>query len=152
MSCLRTLLFVGAALLLAGFAPLAAQGGAQSARADVPLRFVTLDVVVDPVGATLAAWQVRVEDPSGRAKLVGVEGGEDPSFAAPPAHDPRALAGGVVVLAAFDETDAGPRSATRVARLSFAVEGATDPDFTVTAEVVASPDGPIEGATVRLER
>lgn len=148
MSFLRTLPLLLLALVVAGFAHQQNEPG-QEAPA---LRFVSVDVLVDPAGQTLAAWQVRVEDRTGAAKLVGVEGGEDPSFAAPPHHDPRALSTGAVVLAAFDESDTGPTGETRVARLSFAVEGNATPDFAVTAEVVASPTGPIQAATTRLLR
>lgn len=122
-----------------------------------PIRFVAYDVVIDPAGSTLAAWQLRIEDPSGRALLVGVEGGEDPSFKSAPFYDPAALQGrpgvkSAIVLAAFDETDAGPNSPTRVARLHFQVRGDVDPALSVTAEVIASPTGPIAGATASTSR
>lgn len=149
MSALRIAALILAAVVCVGFAHRGQDGTEDTAQ---EIRFVTVDVLVDPAGSTLAAYQVRVEDAAGHAKLVGVEGGEDRSFTAPPHHDPRALQGGAVILAAFDETDAGPRGETRVARLSFAVEGGGLPEFIATAEVVASPDGPIEGATVRLLR
>lgn len=116
------------------------------------MRFETVDLVLDPRGQALAAWQVRLVDPSGRARVVGIEGGEDPAFAEPPFHDPRALAGGALVLAAYDTSGAGPDAPTRIARLHLAVTGSAPVDFDVTVEVAASPNGPVDGATCRLVR
>ncbi|MFT5733353.1 MAG: hypothetical protein ACI8WY_002029, partial [Planctomycetota bacterium] len=106
----------------------------------------------DPAGEPLAAWQVRFEDSTGAAKLVGVEGGNDPSFRDAPFYDPKALQGGAVVLAAFDTEGAGPRTEILVARVHLVITGTQDPELNLTAEVVASPDGPIQGATARLAR
>lgn len=116
------------------------------------MRFVTYELFVDPAGESLAAWQVRFEDPTGATKLVGVEGGNDASFGDAPFYDPKALQGGAVVLAAFDAAGAGPRTETLVARVHVAITGDQDPEFNLTAEVVASPNGPIQGATARLAR
>ena len=68
-------------------------------------RFFHLDVFVDPYGAPLAAWQVHVEDETGRAVLVGIEGGEHAAFVEPPYHDPAALQGERVILAALSVED-----------------------------------------------
>lgn len=150
---------LAAALLLAALVSLGAadvekfgQGSADVAGSEDPLRFVTYELFVDPNGAPLAAWQVRFEDPTGAAKLVGVEGGEDASFRDAPFYDPQALQGGAVVLAAFDPEGAGHSAETLVARVHFAITADQDPSFNVTTEVVASPDGPIQGATARLAR
>jgi len=151
MMLLRTLaLCVGALLVLVSAAPRAATPPIQSANRDV--RFETRDVVIDPRGATLAAWQVRLVDPSGRARVVGVEGGADGVYAVPPHHDPRALSRGEIALAAYDTTHAGPKTPSRVARVHLAVTGAVDVTFEVTLEVAASPSGPIPGATCTLTR
>lgn len=115
-------------------------------------RFIAVDVLVDPAGAPLAAWQVRVLDRAGAATLVGVEGGEDPAFADAPTYDPRALRGSEVVIASYHTGAAGPSGRTRVARLHFLVEGPVDPDLFLTAELLASPEGAIDGATATLVR
>ena len=101
-----------------------------------PLRFTYVDVYVD----------------SGRALIVGVEGGEDAAFAEPPYHDPAALQGGEIVLAAFHTGHAGPAGRTRVARLHLAVRGDAPVDFTTTLEVAASDAGRLPEATLTLAR
>jgi hypothetical protein len=117
-----------------------------------PLRFTYVDVYVDSGRAALAAWQARLVDPSGRALIVGVEGGEDAAFAEPPYHDPAALQGGEIVLAAFHTGHAGPAGRTRVARLHLAVRGDAPVDFTTTLEVAASDAGRLPEATLTLAR
>ena len=66
-------------------------------------RFFAVDLFVTvPTGETLGAWQVELRPECGRAKLVGVEGGEAKDFTNPPYYDPAALAEGErIVLAAF---------------------------------------------------
>jgi hypothetical protein len=154
MTFLRTLILCALVLLaVVSAAPRAATAPSvpfSGVQRDV--RFETRDVVIDPRGATLAAWQVRLVDPSGRARVVGVEGGEDAVYAAPPHHDPRALSHGAIVLAAYDTTHAGPLTSSRVARVHLAVTGAADVALDVTLEVAASPAGPIPGATCTLIR
>lgn len=151
MTLLRSLaLCVGALLALVSAAPRAVTAPARSTHQDV--RFETRDVVIDPRGATLAAWQVRLVDPTGRARIVGVEGGADAVYAAPPHHDTRALSSGEIVLAAYDTTHAGPMTSSRVARVHLAVTGTADVTFEVTLEVAASPSGPIPGASCTLTR
>ncbi len=157
-------LFLSAALVLAALISLGAaqvtavrQDPADTKESTVeepqgPLRFVTYELFVNPMDSPLAAWQVRFEDPTGAAKLVGVEGGDDASFRDAPFYDPKALQGGAVVLAAFDPEGAGPSTETLVARVHLVITGDQDPEFILTAEVVASPDGPIQGATARLAR
>lgn len=154
MTSLRTfVLCVGALLALVSAAPrVAMPPTAQLPSTHEDLRFETRDVVIDPRGTPLAAWQVRIVDPSGRARIVGVEGGADRVYAEPPHHDPRALSRGAIVLAAYDTTHAGPSTPSRVARVHIAVTGAADVVFDVTLEVAASPGGPIPGATCTLDR
>lgn len=150
-----------AAVLLASVAAAAAAAPWRAAQAgggdaspssagQVPVRFETLDVLLDSHGATLVAWQARFVDPTGRARIVGVEGGDDPAFAAPPFHDPRALSQGELVLAAFDTSHTGPTTRSRVARLHLAVTGDAPAHFDVALEVAAGPSGPIAGATCVL--
>lgn len=78
-------------------------------------RFVAVDVYVDAGDRKLAAWQaeIRTDD---RAAIVGVEGGEAVAYREPPTHDPAALQGGKIILAAFTTGDA-PSGRVRVARL-----------------------------------
>lgn len=107
---LRSLLLSGCALLCLSAAP--AQPAAEEGR------FVALDVVVDPHGKPLAAWQVEVSGPAGDFTVVGLEGG-DGAFDAPPYYDPKAADGRHerVVVAQFSLEKAGklPIQAARVA-------------------------------------
>ena len=90
------------ALLLA-LAPL----GAQAPAPEVPFTFAALEVMVDPGGQGLAAWQVEIVSAAPSTKVVGVEGGESSHYAAAPYYDPKALRGGRIILARFS-TDDGP--------------------------------------------
>lgn len=143
--CLEVAALLAALLLLGQAVP---QGDAEVA-APGP-RFEARDVWVDPAGEPLAAWQVEVEDPSGRAVLVGVEGGEHPAFAEPPYYDPEALRKGRVVIAAFDTGEDVPSGRTRVARLHFQLDPGGEPDFQVKLTVAASPGGEEVPAKVTL--
>jgi hypothetical protein len=89
-----------------------------------PLRFVAIEVRIDPMGEALGAYQVEVTLPGGR--LVGVEGGSAESFASPPHYDPRALHSGgrerVIIAALADQAPPVSREAV-VAVLHYAVAG-----------------------------
>lgn len=106
------------------------------------VRFEAWDVWIEPAGdEAIAAWQAEFVDVDGRTVLVGVEGGEHPAFAKPPYYDPKALATGRVVLAAFDTGDDLPRGRSRIARIHLQIKGSDDPDLEVRSVVVADRDG-----------
>lgn len=122
-----------------------------AAEASETVRFVPLDIYVDPAGAPLAAYQFELRDREGdgaEITLAGVEGGEPGGvFAAPPAYDPAALhpAPGEparVIVAAFSTENAEnlPRARTRVARLHLQVTGAAFTPDSVTLELRAAGD------------
>lgn len=113
------------------------------------VRFTTLEVVLDSGATPLAAWQVELVDPSGRARIVGIEGGEHAAFREPARYDPKALAGDRIILAAFSLDDEVPVGATRVATLHLEVRG-TDP-VSFTSEVRAAADREGREITPRLE-
>jgi hypothetical protein len=115
--------------LCAGFAPVQ--------NSDI-VRFEAVDIFVDGGALPLAAWQVELVDPTGRATIAGVEGGEHAAYAAPPYYDPRALMQGRIVLAAFSLEDELPLGRTRVARLHVRVVGTQDVTWKV--ELVAAGD------------
>src|SRR5687768_51007 len=87
--------------------------GAISASAQT--RFVAMDLVIDPKGEGLAAYQVEITAPAG-VKIVGVEGGQHPEFRKAPYYDPKAMQSERLIVAAFSTADAGklPTRATRV--------------------------------------
>ena len=126
--------------VLAGFVP-------RTQEAD-DVRFAVVEVRVDSGGVELAAWQVELVDPTGRATVVGVEGGAEP-WSEPPRYDPAALRGGRIVLAAFllEGARAGEQ---QVARVHLAIEGGAPVALDRELVVAAAPGGdPVEGA--RLE-
>lgn len=126
-------------------------GLVQAPRAGQEVRFAHVDVFVDGGARALAAWQVELSDPSGRAKVVGVEGGATAPWTAPPRYDPAALQGGRIVLAAFTLEDAHA-GRQHVARLHLAIDGDAPVAFELGEIVVADPEGGrFEGALVEIE-
>ena len=65
------------------------------------LRFRTVDIYVDSKQQSVAAYQLEWTTPGGDAKIVGIEGGENPAFKEPPYYDPKAIQHERVILAAF---------------------------------------------------
>ena len=113
-------------------------------------RFTAYDVWIDSGAAPLAAWQVEIAATDGRARLVGVEGGDPGAFAAPPYYDPKALASGErIVLAAFDTGSALPSGRARVARIHVLVEGPVEPRL--SARIVAAADSEGRALEARVE-
>lgn len=135
-----------AVLALTGARPL------EEAPAVQDVRFTHVDVYVTPAGAgALTAWQVELTDPSGRAKLVGIEGGEFAPWNDAPHYDPAALQGERIILAAYALDDAvGGRQ--RVARVHLAVEGAAPINLVVGRSLVAAEQGPQENGSVEVVR
>lgn len=99
------------------------------------VRFQTVDVVLETT-IPVSAWQVEVTA-DGDARVVGVEGGEEPPFDAPPFYDPAALQHGRIVLAAYDVGRGLPAGRHRVATLHMREAGAA-PRYHV--ELVAAGD------------
>ena len=108
-----------------------------SVSADV--RFQTIDVMIDPKGQPLAAYQLEFVADAHRVKLVGVEGGDHAAYREPPYYDPAALSRHRMILAAFSTSADLPKSATRVARLHVQVSGDGQPTWTAKL-IVASSD------------
>lgn len=137
------------ALVLAG-SMLAAHAGAPRSQ-EVEERFEAVDVFVDSGGTPLAAWQVELVDTSGRARVVGVEGGEHPAFREAPYYDPAALQHGRIVLAAFHVGADLPGGRTRVARVHLLVKGG-EPRLEVRPMAAATSGGRPIDVRAELER
>jgi len=120
-----------------GAAPLLAEDEA----ATQPARFGWVDIYVDPGDVPLAAYQFELAAETGSFRIVGVEGGEHPAFAAPPYYDPAALAHDRILIAAFSTDDDLPAGRTRVARIHVQITGAETPDYVVKLTVAATVDG-----------
>ena len=119
-------------------------------RAPEEVRFTSVELLVDSGLSPLAAWQVELEDPSGRARVVGIEGGEHPAFAQPAHYDPRALQGGRVILATFSLEDELPTRITRVATIHLEVRGDAPVLMTCELQAAADPRGREIEATVHV--
>jgi hypothetical protein len=106
------------------------------------VRFVACDVIIDPDGRPLGAYQVDFAAARlGDITIVGIEGGEHPAFEQPPFYDPKALMSERAILAAFSTDAALPDGPTRVARVHVRITGNAAPDLTVALTATAGPDG-----------
>ncbi len=118
---------------LAGCGLAMAQGGAAPAEGQpAPIRFRAYDVLIDPKGKPLAAYQIEIAAEKGEVKIAGIEGGEHPAFRHPPAYDPKAMQQDHVILAALSTEPAEklPSGKTRVAVLHVVTTG-EPPEFAV---------------------
>lgn len=114
-------------------------------------RFEAVDILLDPGGTPLAAYQIEFVADPGRVKLVGIEGGDHPAFREPPYYDPAALSRSRVILAALSTASDLPKDKTRVARLHLQVEGVGPPEYAAKLVVAASADEQVNrGATVSV--
>jgi hypothetical protein len=113
----------------------------RSAPLDEDIRFEAVDIYIDPDGAPLAAYQFELSEATGRSVIVGVEGGEEDTFATAPYYDARALNKGLIIIAAFTTSEDGPTAETRVARVHMQVEGWEDSEYTLKLTVAGQADG-----------
>jgi hypothetical protein len=92
--------------------------------ASAQTRFVAMDVIIDPQGESLAAYQVEIKASAG-AKIVGVEGGEHPEFRKAPYHDTKGIQQERLIVAAFSTADTSklPNTPTRVLTVHLQCEG-----------------------------
>jgi len=107
------------------------------------IRFQAVEIFADSQTAALAAYQVKFNVTSGNAKIVGIEGGEQPAFAEAPFYDPKAIQHERVILAAFSTLPADklPRGKTRVATIHLQVTGTDELKFETKLATAASSDG-----------
>jgi hypothetical protein len=105
-------------------------------------RFTYVDIMIDPKGESLAAWQFEFTAEVGQISLVGVEAGDNPAYAKrPPYYDPAALAGNRIIVGNYS-LDAGvPKTRTRVARLMLEIRGDAKPQYVTKLMAAANADG-----------
>lgn len=113
-------------------------------------RFVSIDILIDPQGEELAAYQIDINAESSNVKLVGVEGGAHPAYSNPPYYDPAALNQNRVILAALSTAKDLPRTKLRVARLHLQVMSEM-PAFDAKLITAAKPDGSRVDAKVSIQ-
>ena len=125
-------------LLLASFGRGQSTSMSTSTSSPAPTRFQSVDVMLDPKGESLAAYQLEFVADASHVKLVGVEGGDHAAFADPPYYDPAALSKHRVILAAFSTSSDLPKSSTRVARLHVQITGDDVPQWSARLIVASS--------------
>lgn len=105
-------------------------------------RFTYVDIIIDPKGQPLAAWQFEFTAEVGQISLVGVEGGDAAAYAKrPPYYDPAALAGNRIIVGDYS-LDAGvPKTRTHVARLMLEIRGDAKPQYVTKVMAAANADG-----------
>jgi hypothetical protein len=130
--------------------PLVCLGAAPASR-EVGTRFVAVDVMIDPKGQALAAWQVEFSAEVGSVSLVGVEAGEHAAYKVrPPYYDPKALAGNRVILGDYSLAAELPKGRTRVATVMLEVRGDAKPQYVTKLMAAADAEGKAVAADVTV--
>ena len=129
-------------LLTILFAP-AALCAEQPAGEEGRTRFCAVDIFIDSKNAPLAAYQLEFSATNGVAKIVGIEGGDSAAFHEPPFYDTKAIQHERVIIAAFNTSSADklPSGKTRIATIHLQIGGNYSPQFQLTLQVAANPDG-----------
>jgi hypothetical protein len=133
---LRALVLLAA--MLTGFAQ--DPQSVQSAPPGSTAGFKAFDVFVEAGESMLGAWQFEWTVQGGSAHIVGVEGG-DGVFARSPYHDPAALQGGRILIAAFATEGQLPRGRCRVATVHMMIEAGSEPTFAARLQSCADGEG-----------
>jgi len=120
----------------------------QSMATPAPTRFIAVDVMIDPNGQPLAAYQVQIVERGADVTLVGVEGGESSAFNAAPYYDKRGILKQKIVIAAYSTNAELPTTKTRVATLMLQVAGDAEPTFVATLQAAGSGKAQRIAATV----
>ena len=129
-----TILFFG---LAAGL--LAQQPAIEEGRS----RFRAVDIYVDSGSTPLAAYQIQFAATNGVAKIVGIEGGEHPSFRQPPFYAPKAIQHERVIIASFStaSTTDLPTGKTRVATIHYQTTDTHPPQFALKLQTAGDAQG-----------
>lgn len=120
------------------------------------VRFESIEIYLSSP-APVAAWQFELADSNGAMKVVGVENGQSDAFAGTPYYDREAVQMGAadrIVVADFSLAgDAElPSGDFRVATLHLMLNGAEDPEFTLTLVTATTHDGKAIDASISLRR
>ena len=126
--------------------------GAAAPEPTPAVRFVWLDIYVDPHGTSLAAYQFELSAPRGQITIVGIENGTHPAFREPPYYDRRAKGNNRAIIAAFNTGENLPTEKAHVASIHIMITGDGDPDYQLTLTVAADPDGTAIPAAISFEK
>jgi hypothetical protein len=124
---------------------------ARGAGEDPPVRFASVDIIIN-ASEPLAAWQVELSDEASVAVIVGIEGGDHPAFTAPPFYDPAAMQQGRIILAAYSTNADLPAGSVRVARVHVQITGTTPPNYVATLTTAGTTGAKKINATVVVKQ
>lgn len=113
-------------------------------------QFRAYNVVIDPQGHPLAAYQIEITGNDPRARIVGVEGGDHAAFSKAPFYDPAALQSETIIIAAFSTDADVPMQDTRVATVHMMEPDDCDCRYSAKLVVAADVDGNNIAANLRL--
>ncbi len=116
------------------------------------VRFVPLNIYLDPAGTALGAYQFELKILKGNVKIVGVEGSQHQAFKKAPYYDPIALTKQRIVIAAYTTEKNGPSEKLRIATVHLHITGDREPEFALDLEVAANSEGQALDATITLEQ
>lgn len=108
--------------------------------ASAQTRFVAMDLIIDPKGEPLAAYQIEITAPAG-VKIVGVEGGQHPEFRKAPYFDPKAIQSDRLIAAAFSAANAARLPSTAMRVLTIHVECTSEAKLETALKIAADPRG-----------
>jgi hypothetical protein len=115
-------------------------------------RFAAVDLIIDPAGQPLAAWQLEFAAEPGQISLVGVETGDHPAYTArPPYYDPAALAGNRIILGDYSLAPDLPKKPFRAARLMLEIRGDANPQYVTKLIAAANADDKPIRVTITLK-
>jgi len=135
------ILFVVAVVALPSLAGRTRPAGPSYETVEPKVRFVPLEIHIDPQGESLGAYQFELKAQTGQIKIVGVEGGTHPAFKQAPYYDPAALAQERIIIAAFSTDRNLPKKRIRVATVHLQVTGDVEPDYRLDLTVAADDQG-----------
>jgi hypothetical protein len=114
-------------------------------------RFEAVNILIDPHGKPLAAYQFELTAEQGDVTLVGIQGGDHPAYSQAPYYDPHALVANRIIIAAFNTGADLPTKKTRVATLMVRVAGAIEPKYNTRLQIAASGDAKAIDADLSIE-
>jgi len=106
-------------------------------------RFRAVDIYLDSKSAPLAAYQLEFSVTNGYARIVGIEGGESPTFRQPPFYDPKAIQHDRVIIAAFSTALPAnlPHGKTRVATIHLECADTQELQAELKLDIAADSEG-----------
>lgn len=129
-----------------------AQDGQERVSEDADVRFAPLRIMIDPTGQRMAAYQFELKAVRGQVKIVGVEGGEHPAFAAAPFYDPAALEQDRIIVAAYNINENLPNTKFRVATIHLQIVGPAEPEYEIQLMVASNLEGDPIQASIACEK